>query len=210
MPQEIERKFLVQGDRWRSLSSPKLYRQGYIDTDADRQVWIQINADRVLLSIQSGPQSIDLTVPPEFGAELWQLSDRSSQTQGQLRSPDGLTLRPRIVGNTGIFTIKTRSVGIARSEYEWEISLDQATALLDHCCDRPLIEKYRTKIPHDGLIWEVDEFLGDNQGLILAEVELASADQTVHPPDWIGPEVSGDRRYFNSYLAQHPFPTWGS
>jgi adenylate cyclase len=200
MPQEIERKFLVMGDEWRSLASPKLYRQGYIYTDGTRQITLTPSGS---LLIQSEFCSEDLKMPSEFVSELSQLSQ-----MGQLRSQDGLTLRPRIAGEKGIFTIKTRSTGIARSEYEFEIPLTQAAQLLDQVCDRPLIEKYRYKIPCQDLIWEVDEFLGENQGLILAEVELKSEDQTVNLPPWIGPEVSHDPRYFNSYLARTPFTTW--
>ncbi len=222
MPQEIERKFLTQGEQWRSLAPPVLYRQGYISTKADREVWIQTKSDGVSdgvsnelcdgvqLVVKTARQTIDFPVPPEFQSELIALSHqpRSRPTQRQLRSQDDLTLRPRIAGTTGLFTIKTRSQGIARSEYEFEIPLSTAHALLDQVCDRPLIEKYRTKITYEGLIWEVDDFLGENQGLILAEVELESADQLVCLPEWIGREVSGDRRYFNSYLVRHPFQTW--
>jgi CYTH domain-containing protein len=208
MPQEIERKFLIQSDDWRSLATPKLYRQGYIDTEANKQVSIHRQADDYYLLIQTPQVQTRLELPRQFGPELMALSRVIAPNQGQLRSADGLTLRPRIAGQTGLFTIKTRSTGISRSEYEFEIPLAQANQLLDQVCDRPLIEKYRSKIKIDHLTWEVDEFLGENVGLILAEVELDSESQTFDIPTWIGEEVSGMAQYFNSYLAQHPFTTW--
>jgi adenylate cyclase len=208
MPQEIERKFLLKSDDWRSLATPKLYRQGYIYTDATKQVTIHRQHDQYQLQIQTPQLQTKLDFPSIFGPELMDLSHRIRPDQGELRSTDGLTLRPRIAGDTGLFTLKTRSTGIARAEYEFEIPLAQASQLLDQVCDRPLIEKYRSKIAIGDLTWEIDEFLGENAGLILAEVELTSESQTVAIPDWIGQEVSGIARYFNSYLAQHPFTTW--
>jgi CYTH domain-containing protein len=80
--------------------------------------------------------------------------------------------------------------------------------MLDNLCDRPLIEKTRYKIEVAGLTWEVDEFAGENQGLIIAEVELTDANQTVELPSWIGKEVSDDPRYYNANLSQHPFSQW--
>jgi adenylate cyclase len=80
--------------------------------------------------------------------------------------------------------------------------------LLDQVCNQPQVEKMRSRIAIGDLVWEVDEFLGSSLGLIIAEVELKSADQVVVVPDWVGEEVSSDRRYFNSYLAKNPFCTW--
>jgi adenylate cyclase len=80
--------------------------------------------------------------------------------------------------------------------------------MLDRLCERPLVEKTRYRIPFGGLTWEVDEFGGDNRGLVTAEVELHSETQEVSLPDWIGPEVTGDPRYFNSNLVAHPFSKW--
>lgn len=208
MPQEIERKFLIKSDAWRSLATPKLYRQGYIYTDADKRVTLHYLDENYALLIQTPQVQTRLDLPNQFGPELMALSQAIDPNQGQLRSEDGLTLRPRIAGETGLFTIKTRSTGISRSEYEFEIPLEQANQLLDQVCDRPLIEKYRSKIKVDHLTWEIDEFLGENAGLILAEVELDSESQTFDIPTWIGEEVSGMAQYFNSYLAQHPFTTW--
>lgn len=154
MPTEIERKFLVKGDAWRSLGSGVVYRQGYLATDSRRSV------------------------------------------------------RVRVAGDRGFLTIKGATAGIARAEYEYAIPLSEAEELLETLCNRPLIEKIRYTLTVEGLVWEVDEFMGDNQGLIVAEVELESADQRMSLPDWVGQEVSHDPRYFNSNLAQHPFQQW--
>ncbi len=100
------------------------------------------------------------------------------------------------------------SKGIARVEFEYEIPIDDANVLLDDLSERPLIEKDRYKIPHGYHIWEVDEFFGDNDGLIVAEVELESEDQTFETPEWIGGEVSDDPRYFNANLIANPYRNW--
>ncbi|MCU0552032.1 MAG: CYTH domain-containing protein [Leptolyngbya sp. Prado105] len=118
------------------------------------------------------------------------------------------TVRIRIAADRGFITIKGRTQGISRSEFEYEIPLNEAAQMLDTLCKPPLIEKYRHKIELNGMLWEVDEFLGQNQGLTIAEVELQSADQSIELPEWIGEDVSHDPRYYNSNLAQHPFSTW--
>jgi adenylate cyclase len=218
MAQEIERKFLTCSDEWRSLAPGKLYRQGYIYTDDRRRVMIQ----QCQLTVQVDGRTITAPIPADIAIDLHQLGHRQpyplnlshEPTAGgqpvgaELRSTDGLTLRPRIAGDVGIFTIKTRSTGISRSEWEFVIPLVTAAELLDYACDRPLVEKNRHKIPHAGFVWEVDEFLGDNAGLIVAEIELSDESQTFAKPNWIGEEVSGQARYFNSYLVQHPYKTW--
>jgi adenylate cyclase len=128
--------------------------------------------------------------------------------QGYIPTQGSQTVRLRIVGDRGFLTIKGPTVGVSRSEFEYEIPVTEAEEMLDSLCAKPLIEKYRHRIRVDQWIWEVDEFLGANQGLILAEVELASDAELPTIPDWIGEEVSGDRRYFNSYLVDHPFESW--
>lgn len=155
MATEIERKFLVKGDRWRNLAKGVLYRQGYI-----------------------------------------------ANTQ------QGITVRVRIVGEQGYLTIKGPTVGTSRAEFEYPIPVEDAQVMLDTLCERPLIEKIRSKIEYKGLIWEIDEFLGENQGLILAEVELANENQQIELPDWINLDVSDDPRYFNVNLVKHPFSQW--
>lgn len=128
--------------------------------------------------------------------------------QGYICSEKSKTVRIRIIGKQGYLTIKGPSVETAREEFEYPIPLKDAQAMLDNLCDRPLIEKTRYKINHGGLVWEVDEFSGENQGLIVAEVELNQVSQVITLPDWIGSEVSHDPRYFNSNLAKHPYSQW--
>jgi CYTH domain-containing protein len=100
------------------------------------------------------------------------------------------------------------SVGATRSEYEYEIPLADANEMLDRLCVRPLIEKTRYRVSHEDLVWEIDEFEGDNRGLIIAEVELKDETQSVPLPGWIGQEVTGDPRYFNANLVANPFSKW--
>jgi adenylate cyclase len=107
-------------------------------------------------------------------------------------------------------TIKGISHGWERSEYEYEIPASDAAEMLDTLCLRPLLEKTRTRIPIGDLVWEVDEFAGENAGLIMAEVELQSSDQEITPPPWTGREVTGDVRFYNSHLSQNPFSRWRS
>lgn len=155
MPTEIERKFLVKGDEWRSLAIGNRYCQGYLTTGEK-------------------------------------------------------TVRVRVVGEQGYLTIKGPSQGIARAEYEYKIPVGDALEMLHNLCEPPLIEKTRYKIECGELIWEVDEFGGENQGLIMAEVELSDANQAIAIPDWIGEEVSGDPRYYNSSLVKNPYSRWKS
>ncbi len=154
MATEIERKFLVKGDEWRSLGTGTGYRQGYIST-----------------------------------------------------KETGTTVRVRVVGDRGYLTIKGTTVGASRAEFEYPIPVKDAREMLDTLCDRPLIEKTRYRIQQGELTWEVDEFAGENQGLILAEVELDDENQTVELPEWIDREVS-DPKYFNVNLAKHPYRQW--
>ena len=114
----------------------------------------------------------------------------------------------RTIDDKGFLTIKGITTGASRVEYEYEIPESEATAMLDELCEKPLIEKNRYKIEHGGFIWEVDEFFGENQGLIVAEVELESEDQEISKPAWIGQEVTGDAKYFNANLIHHPFQKW--
>lgn len=128
--------------------------------------------------------------------------------QGYLSSVKERTVRVRLAGDKGFLTIKGLTVGAARAEYEYEIPAADAQAMLETLAEKPLIEKIRYKIPYAGLTWEIDEFMGDNAGLIVAEVELAGEAQTFSKPDWAGTEVTGDTRYFNSNLSRQPFKQW--
>jgi CYTH domain-containing protein len=128
--------------------------------------------------------------------------------QGYLSTTIERTVRVRTYGERGYVTIKGKTSNISRDEYEYEIPFKDATEILDGLCIRPLIEKTRYRIPFGGHTFEVDEFVGANLGLTVAEVELKSADEKIELPDWIDREVSGDPRYFNSNLTQKPFSTW--
>jgi adenylate cyclase len=154
MAKEIERKFLLKNDAWRSQDKGKRYRQGYLNTAKER------------------------------------------------------TVRARIAGDQGYLTIKGISTGASRAEYEYEIPVADANEILDSLCERPLIEKTRYRVPHGGLVWEIDEFEGENGGLIVAEVELKDEHQSLTLPDWVGEEVTGDPRYFNANLVAKPFTQW--
>ncbi|MGV8869179.1 MAG: CYTH domain-containing protein [Janthinobacterium svalbardensis] len=128
--------------------------------------------------------------------------------QGYLSSARERVVRVRIEGEQAMLTIKGANVGATRGEWEYPIPLADAAELLDGLCEQPLIEKVRHRIGHAGMVWEVDEFLGANAGLIVAEIELASEDQPFEKPEWIGAEVSGDARYYNANLIRHPFSQW--
>lgn len=155
MGMEIERKFLVKGEEWRSLGRGKLYRQGYIITQ------------------------------------------------------DGFTtVRVRVAGEQGYLTIKGKNEGISRTEFEYSIPLEDAIDMLERFCQKPLVEKVRYRIDWENLTWEVDEFLGDNQGLIMAEVELQQENQDINIPHWIGEEVTHDSRYYNANLQKYPYKIW--
>lgn len=136
-------------------------------------------------------------------------------TQGYLASGDGCTVRVRLSGDKAspergkaFLTVKGPSAdGISRSEWEYEIPTEDAIGMLP-LCRSGLIDKCRSLVPFGGHTFEVDEFYGDNEGLTIAEVELSSPDEPFDEPDWLGEEVTGDRRYYNSSLVRHPFRTW--
>jgi adenylate cyclase len=130
--------------------------------------------------------------------------------QGYLSSDPDRTVRVRVEGGQGMLTIKGRSVGASRGEWEYPIPLLDANDLLDRLCQQPLIEKYRRRVPFGQHVWEVDEFLGANQGLVVAEIELSAEDEAFDKPDWVGADVTHERRYFNSSLVKSPFKDWTS
>ena len=135
---------------------------------------------------------------------------RSSRiVQGYLSSVTGRTVRIRIRGEKGYITVKGKSneSGLSRYEWEKEIPLNEAEELL-LLCEPGAIDKTRYEIQAGKHIFEVDEFYGDNEGLTLAEVELESEDESYEKPEWLGEEVTGDRRYYNSSLTKHPFKNW--
>jgi adenylate cyclase len=141
--------------------------------------------------------------------DAWRaLGTPSLLRQGYLNADPARTVRVRIEGQGAWLTIKSKNVGAARGEWEYPIPLADAAELLDHVCERPLIEKYRRRIELQGHTWEVDEFLGENAGLAVAEIELSSEGEGFARPDWIGEEVTGDPRYYNSSLIRLPFSQW--
>ena len=152
---EIERKFLVVGNAWRSEVSKSVeLGQGYLSQEAGRaSVRVRVEADRATLNI------------------------------------------------------KAAVVGSARAEYEYAIPLAEGRELLETLCIGRL-QKIRHYVERDGVTWEIDEFLGDNAGLIVAEIELGRVDQAFPRPSWLGRELTEDRRYYNHHLALHPYRTW--
>ncbi|KEY18925.1 CYTH domain-containing protein [Kaistella antarctica] len=152
---EIERKFLMNPEKWEQLEKPvcEFYRQGYLLTDPTK------------------------------------------------------TIRVRQTSERGFLTIKGISVGATRKEYEYEIPLEEAKELLDLFAVAEL-SKIRCKIRVGNHVWEVDEFLGKNEGLIVAEIELTSEDEDFEIPDWIGREVTGAEKYYNSNLVTEPYENW--
>jgi len=129
--------------------------------------------------------------------------------QGYISSQPGRTVRIRISGDEGFLTIKgaTDEKGMSRYEFEQKISLADAEALFK-LCEPGAIDKVRFLVPFAGHTWEVDVFHGDNEGLVLAEIELDSEDETFELPSWAGKEVTGDRRYYNSMLVKNPYTEW--
>jgi len=153
MPQEIERKFLVKGDAWRTGAGTRI-RQGYL----------------------------------------------RNQIEG--------VVRVRTKGERAYLTIKGNTTGITRLEFEYQIPVEEADQILDELCIKPLIEKIRYVITAGGFKWEIDEFLGENSGLIVAEIELEAENQSFPKPDWLGREVSDDFRYHNANLVKNPYSKW--
>ncbi|MBC8375534.1 MAG: CYTH domain-containing protein [FCB group bacterium] len=128
--------------------------------------------------------------------------------QGYLNSQKERVVRVRTIDATGYMTVKGITKGATRLEYEYEIPAKDADELLDMLCEQPIIDKHRYKVKMGEFVWEIDEFHGENEGLTVAEVELLSEDQEFPKPDWIGEEVTGDPRYYNSNLIANPFKKW--
>ncbi|MTD33111.1 CYTH domain-containing protein [Paludibacterium denitrificans] len=127
--------------------------------------------------------------------------------QGYLSVQKERTVRVRIVGSQAWLTLKGQISDISRHEFEYPIPLADAQTMMDSMCPM-VVDKHRHKIEHGGFIWEVDEFFGDNAGLVLAEIELPSEDTPFDKPDWVGEEVTHDGRYTNAYLSQNPYTRW--
>lgn len=142
--------------------------------------------------------------------ETWreQADDGTAFRQGYLIGSEQASVRVRIEGETAKLNIKSATLGIRRQEYEYAIPLSEATEILDTLCQTPLIEKTRYHVNHEGFVWEVDVFGGDNTGLVVAEVELPDESTPLPLPEWVGQEVSGEKRYYNVCLVEHPFCNW--
>jgi len=138
---------------------------------------------------------------------VWPHGTAMKCCQGFLSRAKDRTVRVRTVNDKGYLTIKGIAVGASRPEFEYEIPYQDALELLE-ICEKPLIEKNRYRVEEGGLIWEIDEFFGENQGLIIAELELESEDQEFKKPDWVGEEVTGDPRYYNANLIKNPYTKW--
>lgn len=137
----------------------------------------------------------------------WRQGAGTRYSQGYLSREKERTVRVRVAGEKAFLTIKGLSRGASRAEFEYGIPVADAEQLLK-LCDGPIIEKNRYVIEHAGATWEVDEFLGDNAGLVVAEIELQSEDQQFERPSWVGAEVTHEQRYFNSSLVTHPYAKW--
>jgi adenylate cyclase len=133
---------------------------------------------------------------------------KSEIKQGYLANVPNVSVRVRISGKAARLTIKGRSTGISRSEYEYSIPLQDAQELLKDHVAGTVIEKVRYKVKCGDHVWDLDVFTGANQGLIMAEVELRSEEEGFEMPEWVGEEVSTDRRYYNASLSTHPYRDW--
>ncbi len=141
--------------------------------------------------------------------DTWKkLAQGTVYRQGYLSTDKEKTVRIRVAGSKGYLTIKGATSGNTRAEFEYEIPVGDAESMLTSLCLKPLIEKHRYLVVHAGLTWEIDEFAGENAGLVIAEVELTTENQNIELPDWVGREVSDDPRYFNANLISNPFKNW--
>lgn len=128
--------------------------------------------------------------------------------QGYLLGSSKSSVRIRISDEQANLNIKSATLGISRKEYEIPLPINDAIEMLNDLCDKPLIEKTRHIVVYKGHTWEIDEFYGDNDGLVVAEIELINEDEDFEKPSWIGDEVSDDKRYYNVCLIQHPYKDW--
>ena len=142
------------------------------------------------------------------GDEWRKLAQGVYYRQGYLNSAKERTVRVRTINDKGFLTIKGITVGVTRLEFEYEIPKDECNEMLDDLVEKPVIEKNRYKVDYGGFVWEIDEFLGENQGLIVAEIELESEDQKFEKPEWVGKEVTGDPKFFNTNLMNNPYARW--
>jgi len=128
--------------------------------------------------------------------------------QGYLIGSKNASVRVRIQGSAANINIKSATLGVRRDEFEYSIPADDAKYMIEHLCQKPIIEKIRYSVTIDSHEWEIDVFEGDNSGLVVAEIELASEEEKFKKPDWLGDEVSHDPRYYNTCLVTHPYKDW--
>ncbi|MGB4498587.1 MAG: CYTH domain-containing protein [Methylococcaceae bacterium] len=142
--------------------------------------------------------------------EKWRenVSNSVIYKQGYLSSQPTNSIRVRISDKQAWLNIKSATIGTQRAEYEYEIPLSDAQEILMNLCLKPVIEKTRHFVTHENHLWEIDEFDGENAGLIVAEIELNSVDEIFEKPEWIGEEVTQDIRYYNNNLAREPYSQW--
>jgi adenylate cyclase len=142
--------------------------------------------------------------------ERWEASEKGHKTfykQAYILTDPGKTVRVRLAGEEGYLTIKGPATGFSKAEYEYAIPKEDVEEMIATLCSAA-ITKWRYKQMHSGKLWEVDEFLDDNEGLLMAEIELQSEDERVDLPHWIEEEVTGDKRYSNSSLSINPYKNW--
>lgn len=130
--------------------------------------------------------------------------------QGYIPRDNRATVRARITDDKAYLTLKSSTSGLTRSEFEYEIPVGDAELIMEELCSKPLIEKKRYLIEHEGHVWELDIFDGDNKGLIVAEIELESEEEAFVKPSWITEEVSFEPKYRNASLMYYPFKAWKS
>jgi adenylate cyclase len=153
------------------------------------------------------PREIERKFIPKSDAWRVLAHRRQRMTQGYLASSERLSVRVRIAGDEATFNIKAGGLVASRPEYEYPLPLDEAHELLA-LAEGPLIDKTRYLVTHGGTTWEVDEFHGDNEGLVVAELELTREDEPFTLPPWLGVEVTELRRYYNVCLVTHPYRAW--
>lgn len=139
----------------------------------------------------------------------WHPEDDGIQVrQGYVPTSGKTAVRVRVSGNRAWLSIKGENTGAVRSEFEYPIPAEDAHQILDELCERPFIEKTRYYVDHAGMTWEVDVFGGENAGLVIAEIELASENQEITLPSWVADEVTDDPKYYNANLVKYPFKDW--
>ncbi|MCF6249179.1 MAG: CYTH domain-containing protein [Desulfobacula sp.] len=136
------------------------------------------------------------------------LTNGTSISQGYMTKSKECVVRIRILGNQGFLTVKGPTINASRKEFEYPIPLYDAKEMLSLFCKKPFIKKTRYRIYFKEFEWVIDQFKGENMGLVVAEIELDTIDQIFETPDWIGQEVTHDPRYFNSNLIKHPYSAW--